>query len=148
MTPDVNVLVAASRQDHPHHQIAQRWLRTTVAGSAPSRPMGADLRLLTQAVAGFLRLVTNPRIYPAATPIASATAFIDDLLAVGVQFSKAQNEWFILRSLCLTQKLGANAVPDAWLAAQVLEANDTLATFDRDFVKLLPAKNLLLLPTK
>ena len=146
MTPDVNILVAASRQDHAHHAPAQAWLRTTVAGSAPNRHMGADLRLLPQVVASYLRVVTNPRIYHVVTPTASATAFIDDLLAVGVQFSKAQSAWPILRSLCLTHNLGGNALPDAWLAAQVIETNDTLATFDRDFVRLLPAKNLLLLP--
>ena len=26
MTPDVNVLVAASRTDHPHHAAARQWL--------------------------------------------------------------------------------------------------------------------------
>ncbi|MFW6732792.1 MAG: hypothetical protein ACODUE_13850 [Synechococcus sp.] len=26
MTPDENVLVAASRSDHPHHTVAIRWL--------------------------------------------------------------------------------------------------------------------------
>ncbi len=34
MTPDVNVLVAASRQDHPHHGPALRWLETARAGNA------------------------------------------------------------------------------------------------------------------
>ena len=30
MTPDVNVLVAASRADHPHHAMARTWLEAAV----------------------------------------------------------------------------------------------------------------------
>jgi uncharacterized protein len=33
MTPDVNVLVAESRADHPHHGVARDWLEAA-AGSA------------------------------------------------------------------------------------------------------------------
>lgn len=31
MTPDVNVLIAASRSDHPHHKAAYAWLEETYA---------------------------------------------------------------------------------------------------------------------
>jgi len=30
MTPDVNVLVAAARSDHPHHTVARGWLAETL----------------------------------------------------------------------------------------------------------------------
>ena len=30
MTPDVNVLIAASRSDHPHHAAARAWLDKTI----------------------------------------------------------------------------------------------------------------------
>jgi predicted nucleic acid-binding protein len=33
MTPDVNVLVAASRADHPHHGVARAWLEAAVGSS-------------------------------------------------------------------------------------------------------------------
>ena len=42
MTPDVNVLVAASRADHPHHGVARDWLEAAV-GSAET---GAVLTLM------------------------------------------------------------------------------------------------------
>jgi hypothetical protein len=42
MTPDVNVLVAASRADHPHHQTALTWLTQAMAHARTH----ADLRLL------------------------------------------------------------------------------------------------------
>ena len=46
MTPDVNVLVAAARSDHPHHAVARAWLghaaTGAVAGSAfVLMPMGS-----------------------------------------------------------------------------------------------------------
>ena len=34
MTPDVNVLVAAFRADHPHHTTARVWLEQAVAAAA------------------------------------------------------------------------------------------------------------------
>ena len=34
MTPDVNLLVAASRTDHPHHAVARAWLEEAVAAGA------------------------------------------------------------------------------------------------------------------
>ncbi|WP_297472677.1 hypothetical protein [Ferrovum sp.] len=53
MTPDVNILVAACRQDHPHHERALDWLEEAIASSS-----GRSLVNLPMAVSGFLRLVT------------------------------------------------------------------------------------------
>ena len=33
MTPDVNVLVAASRRDHPHHAVELTWLKQALAAA-------------------------------------------------------------------------------------------------------------------
>jgi predicted nucleic acid-binding protein len=38
-----------------------------------------------------------------------------------------------------------NAISDGWIAAAVLARRECLVTFDRDFVPLLPARQLLLL---
>ena len=62
MTPDVNVLVAASRADHPHHQSALRWLRQAMAQAAAQAGQ-AELGLLSTVVASFLRLVTHPKVF-------------------------------------------------------------------------------------
>ena len=64
ITPDVNVLVAASRNDHPH-------------------------------------------------------------------------QWPTLRQLCLEKNLTANAIPDAWLTAAVIQLGEHLVRFDANFKKLL-----------
>jgi hypothetical protein len=57
MTPDINVLLAASRSDHPHHAVAGDWLEEAVGASRTS----AALTLMPMVLASFLRLVTSPR---------------------------------------------------------------------------------------
>ena len=145
MTPDVNVLVAASRADHPHHQPALRWLRQAMAQAA-AQIGKAELGLLGTVVASFLRLVTHPRVFAVPTPAADAVAFVDALLgASGVRMLSVKDEWPRLRALCLAQHLSGNDLPDAWIAASVLQTRETLATFDRDFLRLLDPKHLVLL---
>ena len=134
MTPDVNVLIAASRNDHPHHKTAYAWINAAIVACAD----GANLKLMPMVVASFLRLVTNKRIFVHPTPIEDALAFVDALLAVpGVEMPILGAEWPMLRQICIEQKITANAIPDAWLAAAVLQFSEHLVTFDADFKKLL-----------
>lgn len=145
MTPDVSVLVAASRADHPHHQPALRWLRQAMAQAA-TQAGPAELGLLSTVVASFLRLVTHPRVFAVPTPAADAVAFVDALLgASGVRMLAVKDEWPRLRALCLAQRLSGNDLPDAWIAASVLQTRETLATFDCDFLRLLEPKHIVLL---
>jgi len=134
MTPDVNVLVAASRTDHPHHAVARVWLEEAVSLCGA----GAAFTLMPMVLASILRLVTSPKIFQAATPIENAVAFVDALLASpGVQLVPLGPEWPKLRQLCLDKQLGGNDVPDAWLSAAVAHMGEHLVSFDRDFRKLL-----------
>lgn len=143
MTPDVNVLVAASRGDHPHHKIAYQWLNEAIAGCAE----GASLKLMPMVVASFLRLVTNPRIFAQPTPVPDAVGFLDALFTVpGVEMPPLGAEWPMLRQACLEKKLSANDIPDAWLAAAVIRLGEHLVTFDADFKKLLRKPQLTVLP--
>jgi uncharacterized protein len=142
MTPDVNVLVAASRADHPHHAVALDWLEEAMAATSS----GASFTLLPMVLASFLRLVTSPKIFQTATPVEDAIAFVDALLASpGVQLAQLGPEWPLLRKLCLDKKLGGNEMPDAWLSAAVTQLGEHLVTFDRDFRKLLARNRFTLL---
>lgn len=142
MTPDVNVLVAASRTDHPHHAVARDWLEQAVIAAQA----GAAMTLMPMAVASFLRLVTSPKIFQQATPIEEAVAFVDALLASpGVHLASLGPEWPKLRQLCLDKNLGGNALPDAWLSAAVAHLGEHLVSFDRDFRKLLSRGQFTLL---
>ncbi|MFT3813907.1 MAG: PIN domain-containing protein [Acidovorax sp.] len=131
MTPDVNVLVAASRSDHPHHAAARGWLE-------PALAQGTPMALQPMVTASFLRLVTHPRIFVNPTPVEDAMRFVDALLGLpSVSAPVLGGEWPVFRQLCLDKQLAANDLPDAWLAAAVLHQGEHLVTFDRDFKRLL-----------
>ncbi len=139
MTPDVNLLVAAFRADHPHHRAASVWLAQRVAEQAP-------LALVPMVAASFLRLVTSRRVFPDAAPPALAIEFVDALLAQpDVRWSAAQNEWGTLKGLCLDRRLAGNDIPDAWLAATIIGLGEHLTTFDAGFRRLLPRRQLTVL---
>ena len=134
MTPDVNVLIAASRSDHPHHKTAYACLDAAVAACAD----GASLKLMPMVVASFLRSVTNSKIFSHPTPVEEAAGFLDALFAVpGVEMPSLGAEWPMLRQLCIEKHRTANDVPDAWLAAAVIQLGEHLVTLDADFRKLL-----------
>ena len=144
MTPDVNILVAASRSDHPHHEVARRWLAQAIAHAGH----GASFVLQPMIVSSFLRLVTNPRIFVAPTPIAEALRFIDALLDTpGVVQACLGDEWPVLHKLCQDHALVANDIPDAWLAAAVIQQHEHLVSFDGDFRRLLPGAKFTRLAT-
>ena len=134
MTPDVNVLVAASRSDHPHHASALAWLEEALAAAG----RGVMLTLQPMVTANFLRLVTHPRIFNEPTPTAEALRFLEALRATpGVRNAELGPEWPHLRQLCLDKGLRANDLPDAWLAAAVIQQGEHLVSYDADFRKLL-----------
>lgn len=134
MTPDVNVLIAASRSDHPQHKIAYACLDKAMKDCAA----GASLKLMPMVVASFLRLVTNSKIFVQPTPVEDAVGFLDALLQVpGVEIPLLGAEWPMLRQLCIQKRLAANDIPDAWLAAAAIQLGEHLVTFDADFRRLL-----------
>jgi toxin-antitoxin system PIN domain toxin len=138
VTPDVNVLLAASRIDHPHHAPAIDWLQSTLS-------IPGALTLLPTVIASFLRLVTHPKVFVEPTPIDAALAFIDAARQGGTTPGQLPDEWPQLKALCQRHQLRANDLPDAWIAAQTLARGLVLVSFDRDFVKLLPPRQLRLL---
>jgi uncharacterized protein len=145
VTPDVNVLVAVFRSDHPHHGPARNWLTSARNSCAEG---SATLTLLPMVVAGFLRLVTNGRVFVNPDSIEAAVAFIDALLgSPGVELRTSGAEWPLLRDKLLTLGLQGNFVTDAWIAAATEVLSEHLVTFDRDFRRLLPPRDLTLLET-
>ncbi len=71
---DVNVVLAAHRDDHPDFQTARGWLDQIIATGSPFTVV--DL------VAGaFLRIATNRRIFSIPTPVDDAFAYLKALRA-------------------------------------------------------------------
>lgn len=130
MTPDVNVLVAASRQDHPHHAVAHTWLEKALVSSVTKQP----LAILPMVASGFLRLVTHPKVFQEPTPLAAAQAFLRAILdSPGVYLPSLGKEWPEFERLCVQQGLTGNAIPDAWIAAAAHHHHLHLVTFDKGF---------------
>ena len=65
---DVNVLVYAHRLDTPRHEDYAAWLHALLAGQ---EPYGISDLVLS----GFLRVVTNPKVFKQPTPIETALGF-------------------------------------------------------------------------
>jgi uncharacterized protein len=142
MLPDVNVLVAAHRADHPQHRAAADWLKRTLKNAND----GQVLVIPMQVISGFLRLVTNAKIFPAPSSPVQAVDFVDWLLAdKQVRLLGPTSEWAAFRGLVLEKQLSANAMPDAHLAALSLSLSEPFVTFDKGFRQLLPRALLVVL---
>ncbi|MSQ65724.1 MAG: PIN domain-containing protein [Limnohabitans sp.] len=144
MTPDVNVLVAAMRLDHPHHAPAFNHLQTQLK-LASQRPNDASIVLLGVVVAGFIRVVTNRRIFQLPSSLKQAIDFVDTLLlSPGVVFQGTGSQWPGFRDLCLRAEVNPDSATDIWIAASAMQWGEILHTFDRDFKKILPDEHLYL----
>ena len=145
MTPDVNVLVAASRRDHAHHAPALAWLEGALEASAG----GQTLAILPMVASGFLRLATHPKVFVEPTPLKAAQAFLRAVLDTpGVTMPMLGEEWPLFEKLCAQHKLSSNTIPDAWIAAAALSHHLHLVTFDKDFRRLMKSSMVTVLPTK
>ena len=127
---DVNVLVYAFRADAPRHAAYRAWVESLV---------GSDeaYAVSDQVLAGFLRVVTHPRVFHPPTPIAPALAFAKAFRerANAVLLAPGARHWSIFTKLCRDAAARGNLVPDAWLAALAIESGCELVTTDRDFAR-------------
>lgn len=127
---DVNVLVYAFHADEPRHHTTRRWLGDVL--SSPGRPLG----LAESTVTGFVRIVTNSRIYEHPAPTQSANGFVRSLTASGATswLHPDRTTWDTFERLCADDPLvRGNLVPDAWLAALALTHGARIASADRGF---------------
>lgn len=96
--------------------------------------------------AGFLRLVTNPKVFVEPTPVGSAVDFLNSLLAIpGIEVPEIGREWPALKALVVQHQLTANAIPDAWIATAVKTLGVHFVTFDRGFKRWLSRSELTIL---
>ncbi len=126
--PDVNVLVYAYREDAPKHERYRRWLERVLGG--PEAYGLSDLVL-----AGFLRVVSHPRVFSPPSPLEHALGFAEALLAHPncVPVAPGQRHWGIFAGLCRVAEVKGNLVPDAYLAALAIESGSEWMTTDRDY---------------
>jgi uncharacterized protein len=128
--PDVNVLVYAHRPDAENHIAYRTWLEHLLAGD---RAYGLSDFVLS----GFLRIVTNRRIFLDPSPIEKALAFAEEIRTPSqcVPIRPGPRHWDIFRRLCLECAAKGNLVPDAFLAALAIEQGCEWITTDRDYAR-------------
>lgn len=130
---DVNVVLAAHRDDHPQFEPARSWLDALLAtGAAFSVP---DL------VAGsFVRLATNRRIFVTPTPIEQAFDYLRALRAQPGHLTLAPgaDHLAVFERLCRTADATGDLAPDAQLGAIAVEHGAEIVSFDRDFARFAP----------
>ena len=131
--PDVNVLVYAHREESPFHERYAAWLVGIATGPEP-------FALSEFVMHGFIRIVTNPRIFAPASSTAQAFRFLDALLSVPTcsVIRAGANHWGIFRDLCETGKLKGKIAADAVHAALAIESGCEWVTADTDFARFAP----------
>lgn len=125
---DANLLIYAYHADAPLHKAAVAWLEDLLNGSE-------IVGLPWVTVWAFLRISTNPRLWPNPKSAEEAFQVIDDLLAqsrvVMVAPESRHLEW--LRRLVIDHRASGPLLTDAVLAALAMENGATLASTDQDF---------------
>ena len=126
----MNILVYALRADTPDHDEYRTLLTEWANGT---EPLGLpDVRW-----SGFLRVVTNRRIFQVPTPAHDAWADVRSLLAApaAVLLRPGPKHWEAFERLStLIDARGAD-LPDAYVAAYAVEHNATFVSADRGFAR-------------
>ncbi len=127
---DVNVLIYAHRPESPRSIETRAWLTEALTGD---EPFGVSEFVLS----GFLRIVTNHRVYREPTPPDRALEFCQTVLAApaAVPLRPGARHWPIFSGLCRRVGVRGNLVPDAFLAALAIEHGATWVTTDRGFAR-------------
>jgi toxin-antitoxin system PIN domain toxin len=127
---DVNVLVNAHRPDAVGHLKFRKWLEDVLSS-------GSTCGLSDVALAGVIRVVTHPRIFPDPTPLDIALGFTNELREHPscVLVSPGERHWEIFRRLCTSIGAKGNLISDAYFAALAIESGAEWITADRDYAR-------------
>ncbi|MFI9560524.1 type II toxin-antitoxin system VapC family toxin [Nonomuraea endophytica] len=89
------------------------------------------------AVNGFMRIVTNGRIYKNPDSVESALSFAEDVRnrPHAVVIVPGPRHWEIFSRLCRQIEAKSKLVPDAYLAALAIEHGCEFVTCDKDFAR-------------
>ncbi len=127
---DVNVLVYAHREDLPEHSDYRKLLERLANDDQP-------LGLPDLALSGFVRVMTNRRIFAEPTSWDDAWEAVDDLLAApaAMRLRAGERHWKLFRQLAADIDARGNDIADAYLAAYAVENNATWLSADRGFAR-------------
>ncbi len=127
--PDVNVIVYAYKREEDLHARYADWLNGAAAGDEA-------IALADVVLTGFLRIVTNPRVYAEPAPLSEALLFVTALRSANPARAvhAGAAAWKQFAVFAETDRLlRGNLVPDAWLAAIAVTSGARIATADAGF---------------
>lgn len=125
---DANVVVYAYNEDAPQHAVARAWVEELFGG-----PETIGLPWVT--LWAFLRIVTNPRLWPNPKSPQAAFHIVREWLAQPgvIIIHPGPRHAELLERLVTDYRAAGPLVSDAALAALALENGAALASTDRDF---------------
>lgn len=130
LLPDVNVLIYAHRRESPEHEVYAEWLTRLAEGPEP-------FALSELGASGFVRIVTNSRIWDEATSTEDALKFVEHLRrrSNARLLTHGAASWDIFAQLCAAARARGKLVADAYYAALAIEHGCELVTTDSDFAR-------------
>lgn len=127
---DTNLLVYAYVPALEQHAAARRWFEHTLAEDE-------SVGLAWVSVLGFVRVVTNPRIFRVPLLLDRAVAVVDEWFqqqSVEIVLPTPRH-WTTLRGMLTIGQAGGPMTTDAHVAALAVEHGATVYTTDRDFLR-------------
>lgn len=127
--PDVNLLVYAHDNTSKFHTPAFLWLEEALSTE--------QVFFSWHTICGFLRIITNNRIYKNPLTIDQAIEIVDSWLECeNVHLvSLEKRNWPLFSRMLLEGQASGNMVMDAHLAAMAVSCGATVASTDRDFTR-------------
>lgn len=127
---DLNVLLYVVNSDAAEHERARTWWEDTLNGE---EAVGLPWIVLL----GFLRLATNPRVFPRPLVLDVTKATIDRWLArANVRLVREKDDhWARLKALLAETGTAGNLTTDAHLAALAITHDAVLVSCDNDFAR-------------
>ena len=125
---DLNLLIYAVNEDTANHNTAKSWLETQFNGTE-------SIGIPWIVILGFLRIMTNGKIFP--NPLTEEAAL--NLIDAWLQHPLIQipepgvNHWSLVKELILETGTAGNLTSDIHLAAIAIEHGAKLYTLDADF---------------
>lgn len=129
LLPDVNVLIYAHVEDStPDHTEYARWVTGLATGPEP-------FALSVLVLSGFVRVVTNPRVFSPSSTLDQSFAFVKSLVERPTAriVSPGPDHLDIFERLCRESGAAGKLVADAQHAAVAVEHGCTLVSTDADF---------------
>jgi uncharacterized protein len=127
---DVNVVLAAHRDDHSHYKTVRPWFDHLLESNA-------QFSVPNIVWSSFIRIATNRRIFTVPTPIKDAFDFLRAVTSQPeyITIDSDINHLELFEEICIEYDVAGDLTADAYLATLAIANGATLVSFDRDFAR-------------